>query len=99
MNKDIFLYAVALSGVAGIEAIQGFALGNAHIVRDFVAGALLIAMLVMSYHAAKLAKKERDHEFNYGYLRLNIMAAFINTVYIMSKSLFGFLETIHLMIE
>ena len=55
-------------------------------------------MLVMSYHAAKLAKQERDIKFNYGYLRLNIMAAFINTVYIMSKSLFDFLETIHHMI-
>ena len=74
-------------------------MGNAHVIRDFLGSALLIAMLVMSYHAAKLAKQERDIKFNYGYLRLNIMAAFINTVYIMSKSLFDFLETIHHMIQ
>ena len=56
-------------------------------------------MLVMSYQAAKMAKKERDSQFNYGYLRLNVMAAFVNTVYIISKGLFGFLDTIHHMIE
>ena len=56
-------------------------------------------MLLMSHIAARKAHEERDHEFNYGYLRLNVMAAFVNTVYIMSRSLFGFLETIHHMIE
>ena len=95
MDTDLFPYAMALTGVTLVEAIQGFALGNAHIIKDFLSSALLIAMLLMSYKAAMLARKERDHSFNYGYLRLNVMAAFVNTVYIMSKSLFGFLETIH----
>ena len=99
MDTDLFPYAMVLTGVTLIEAIQGFALGNAHIIKDFLSGVLLIAMLLMSYKAARMARQERDHSFSYGYLRLNIMAAFVNTVYIMSKSMFNFLETIHLMIE
>ena len=96
---NLFPLGVALVSVTLIEAIQGFALANAHIIRDFLTQALLIGMLLMSYKAAKLSLKNRDHEFNYGYMRVNIMAAFINTVYIMSKSLFGFLDSIHHMIE
>ena len=52
MDKNIAVYAGALSVVALIEAIQGFALGNGHVIKDFVAGALLLAMLAMSYRAA-----------------------------------------------
>lgn len=99
MDTDVVPYAIVLTGVAIVEAIQGFGLGNAHIIKDFLSLVLLIAMLFMGHVAASRAKQQRDHCFNYGYLRLNVMAAFVNTVYIMSRSIFNFLETIHQMIE
>ena len=91
MDKDLFPFAVGLSIITVLEAITGFSKANAKVVHSFLSDTILILMLALSYYAAKLAKKERDQRFNYGYLRLNIMAAFANTVYIMSKSLFSFL--------
>ena len=99
MDKDLFPFAVGLGVIAVLEAITGFSKANAKIVHSFLSNTFLILMLAMSYYAAKLAKRERDVMFNYGYLRLNIIAAFANTVYIMSKSLFGFLGAFHMMLE
>ena len=99
MDSKIFPYAAFLSGITIIEGVNGFTKGNAHIVRDFLASIILIAMLVMNYYAVTKARQERDQKFNYGYQRLSLMAAFINTIYIMSNSLFTFMETIHHMIE
>lgn len=93
------MYAAFLSGITIIEGVSGFIKGNAHIVRDFLASTILIAMLGMNHHAVAKARQERDQQFNYGYQRLSLMAAFINTIYIMTKSLFSFMETIHQMIE
>ena len=99
MDSELFPYVAVLSGIALTEAGNGFTKGNAHIVRDFLASVILIGMLLMNFHAARQAKQVRDHKFNFGYQRLSLMAAFVNTIYIMSKSLFSFLETIHHMIE
>mmetsp|Transcript_33538 Transcript_33538/g.44233 ORF Transcript_33538/g.44233 Transcript_33538/m.44233 type:complete len:95 (+) Transcript_33538:9-293(+) len=92
MDKDLFPYAAALATITVLEAITGFSKANANVLRSFMSHSFLILMLAQSFWAAKLAKKERDEKFNYGYVRLNIMAAFANTVFLMSKSLFGFLD-------
>ena len=92
MEKELFPFVAALATVTVLEAITGFSKGNGILLRSFLQNAFLILMLGQSYVAAKYARKERDQKFNYGYSRLNIMAAFANTVFLMSRSLFGFID-------
>lgn len=59
----------------------------------------MVGSLVLSYESAKNSRKKRTPEQTYGNRRLNIIAAFVNTVYIQCTVLFTFLETLHHMIE
>lgn len=70
-----------------------------HIVRDFLNFVLLIGALYFSSVALKLSSKPKDDEFNYGYRRFNILAAFINAVYLIFTFIFDFVDLLHHMVE
>ena len=84
MGKEdsVIPFVIALSVLGVVEGIIGFIHGNVHVIRDFLTSLLMIASLVLSYNAAKMARKKRSDENTFGNRRLNIIAAFVNTVYI-----------------
>ena len=94
-EESIIPSVIILSIFSAIEAIIGFTHHNAHIIRDFLTSGLMITSMLISYRAIQLSRRKRNHEYNFGYRRMNILAAFINMVFIICKSLFGFLDTLH----
>jgi Co/Zn/Cd efflux system component len=84
MGKEdsVIPYVVALTVFAVIEGLIGFTRGNVHVIRDFLNAGLMVGCMVLSYNAARMSRQKRSNEFTYGYRRLNILAAFTNTVYI-----------------
>ena len=98
-EESIVPTLVALIVVCLIEAIIGFTHHNGYIIRDFLLSAIMIASIMISQRALQLSRKKRNHEYNFGYRRMNILAAFVNMVYILVMGVFGALETVEHMIE
>ena len=98
-EETIIPCVIALSVFAVVEAIIGFTHHNVHIIRDFLTSALMITSIIISHRAIQLSRRKRNHEYNFGYRRANIVAAFVNMVYLICKSLFGFLDILHHVIE
>jgi len=91
---------VAFLGAIGVlELIIGFKNRNVHLIRDFITSSLMIISMLVSFKAAQYSKKGRNPQFNYGFLRVNIIAAFTNMIYILCSVLFKFLDLVHTMIE
>lgn len=97
--ESIVIYAAILSLVALMEVITGFVRSNVHIIRDFILSALIIASIVFSYKMSQMARNKSDSSFSLGYTRLNLLAAFVNTVQILCHCLFSYLDIIHHVIE
>ena len=53
----------------------------------------------MSLKALTIYQKPRDDKFNFGYRRINILAAFVNTIYLLFSFIFDFMENLHHVIE
>ena len=84
MGKEdsVVAYVMVLSVLGVIEGVIGFMHGNVHVIRDFLTSLLMIGSLILSYNSAKMARKKRTEEQTFGNRRLNIIAAFVNTVFI-----------------
>ncbi len=72
---------------------------NVHIVRDFLNCLLMVCALVFSSKALEMSNKANDDTYNFGYRRYNILAAFINTVYLLFSFMFGFVDNLHHIVE
>ena len=81
------------------EGFIGFSSGNVHIIRDFLTAGLMVGGLILSFNAAKFARRKRNSEFNFGFKRVNIWAAFVNMVYIMCNTVFSFIDNLHHAVE
>jgi len=66
--------------LAVLEMIIGFSRSNVHIIRDVMMSGLMIASMVFSIRMSHLSRKKANGHFNFGYRRVNILAAFIMTV-------------------
>lgn len=93
------LYISLFGSFAVIEGLIGFSHINVHIVRDFLNFVLMIAAMYFSSKALQLSQKPKDDEFNYGYRRFNILAAFINSVYLIFTFIFDFVDILHHSVE
>lgn len=72
---------------------------NVHLVRDFLNCLLMLSALVFSSKALQLSQKPKNDDYPFGYRRYNIMAAFVNSVYLMFSFLFNFVDNLHHMVE
>lgn len=72
---------------------------NVHLVRDFLNTFLMMAALCFSSKALELSLKPKDEEYNFGYRRYNILAAFINCVYLLFSFMFNFVDNLHHIVE
>ena len=43
--------------------------------------------------------KAKDDDYPFGYRRFNVMAAFVNSVYLLFSFVFGFVDNLHHMVE
>lgn len=93
------LYISLFGSFAVIEGLIGFSHINVHIVRDFLNFVLMICALLFSSKALQLSQKPKDEDFNYGYRRFNILAAFINSVYLVFTFIFDFVDILHHSVE
>eukprot|EP00347_Sterkiella_histriomuscorum_P010012 403339025 len=55
--------------------------------------------LCFSSKALELSLKPSDEDYSFGYRRYNILAAFVNTVYLMFSFIFNFVDNLHHMVE
>jgi Co/Zn/Cd efflux system component len=93
------MYITVLGSFAIVECLLGLSHSNVHIVRDALNVFLMLAALVFSSKALQLSQKPRDDEYPFGYRRFNIMAAFVNTVYLLFSFVFQFVDNLHHMLE
>jgi Co/Zn/Cd efflux system component len=59
----------------------------------------MLSALVFSSKALQLSQKPKDDDYPYGYRRFNIMAAFVNSVYLLFSFIFNFVDNLHHMLE
>lgn len=82
-----------------VEGMLGISHTNVHLVRDFLNSFLMLGALVFSSKALELSLKPQDEDYIYGYRRYNILAAFVNTVYLMFSFVFNLVDNLHHMVE
>jgi len=82
-----------------VEGMIGITHTNVHLVRDFLNSFLMISALVFSSKALELSLNKEDEDYEYGYRRFNILAAFVNSVYLMFSFMFNFVDNLHHMVE
>lgn len=83
---------MGLGALAIFNFLIGAWTGTFLLVRDGLNSILFTGIILFSYYSIKNSKDfRRDKLFNYGYTRLTIIAAFVNTIFIA----FEFLELIH----
>lgn len=82
-----------------VEGMIGITHTNVHLVRDFLNSFLMISALVFSSKALQLSLNKEDDDYEYGYRRFNILAAFVNSVYLMFSFMFNFVDNLHHMVE
>ena len=81
-EDQIIAYTMTLLAFGVVEGLIGFWRGNVLVIRDFLSGLWMVGSLVLSYESAKNSRKKRSSEQTFGNRRLNVIAAFVNTVYI-----------------
>jgi len=82
------MYITVMASFALVECMIGLSHSNVHIVRDALNVFLMLGALVFSGKALQLSQKPRDDEYPFGYRRFNIMAAFVNSVYLLFSFVF-----------
>lgn len=82
-----------------VEGMIGISHTNVHLVRDFLNSFLMMGALCFSSKALELSLKPQDEDYNFGYRRYNILAAFVNCVYLMFSFLFNFVDNLHHIVE
>ena len=72
---------------------------NVHLIRDFMNCILMLSALAFSSKALQLSFKTKTNSFLFGYRRFNVLAAFVNSVYLLFSFVFGFVDNLHHMVE
>ena len=93
------MYITVIASFAIVECMIGLSHTNVHIVRDSFNVFLMLSALVFSSKALQLSQKPKDDDYPYGYRRFNIMAAFVNSVYLLFSFIFNFVDNLHHMLE
>lgn len=93
------MYITVIASFAIVECMIGLSHTNVHIVRDCLNVFLMLSALVFSSKALQLSQKPRDDDYPFGYRRFNIMAAFVNSVYLLFSVVFSFVDNLHHMLE
>jgi Co/Zn/Cd efflux system component len=99
IGENLLLYITVICSFAIVEGMIGISHTNVHIVRDFLNCLLMVCALVFSSKALEMSNKANDEIYNFGYRRYNILAAFINTVYLLFSFMFGFVDNLHHIVE
>mmetsp|Transcript_44198 Transcript_44198/g.42908 ORF Transcript_44198/g.42908 Transcript_44198/m.42908 type:complete len:181 (-) Transcript_44198:120-662(-) len=97
--ERMLIYISILSGFAIVEAFIGISFKNVHVVVDFIKFLFMVCALVFSLKALQMGKKAKDDQFNFGYRRFNILAAFINADYLIFTFIFDLVDNFHHLIE
>lgn len=82
-----------------VEGMLGLFHNNVHLIRDFFDILLMISSLGFSAKALQLSFKGKTNSFMFGYIRFNVLAAFVNASYLMYSFVFGFVDNLHHMVE
>lgn len=87
-SKKIFGVVVLNAVITLSEFIGGVASGSLSLVSDAFHNLSDTLAIIFSYGAQKMAKKEANERHTYGYQRLEILSAFINSFILIILSLF-----------
>jgi len=82
-----------------IEIIGGFFTNSVAIMSDAIHDLGDSISLGLAWRLQKVAQKERDEQFSYGYKRYSVLGALINAIILLVGSIFILWETIHRLIE
>ena len=88
-----------MGSFAIVEGMIGITHTNVHLVRDFLNSFLMLGALVFSSKALEISLNPKDEDYFYGYRRYNILAAFVNSVYLMFSFMFSFVDNLNHLIE
>lgn len=77
-----------------IELIGGFWTNSVAILSDALHDLGDSLTLGVSWYFARVAKKDRNHKFSYGYKRFSVLGALINSIVLVSGSIFITIEAI-----
>ena len=91
-------FVILLGILAVIELIIGIVRGNLEVIKDFILSTLMIASIVFSMKMSYMSRRKSSDQFNYGFRRLNILAAFVITAQILCQTFYTFVETMRYMI-
>jgi Co/Zn/Cd efflux system component len=93
------MYITIIASFAIVECMIGLSHTNVHIVRDSLNVFLMLSALVFSSKALQLSQKPKDEDYPFGYRRFNVLAAFVNSVYLLFSFVFSFVDNLHHMVE
>ena len=99
ISERLLLYITVICSFAIVEGMIGFSHTNVHIVRDFLQCLLMLSALVFSSKALQLSQMPKNEDFQFGYRRFNLLAAFVNSVYLLFSFVFAFVDNLHHMVE
>lgn len=86
-GKKIFWVALLNAGITAAEIIGGVLSGSLALLSDAVHNLSDTLAIALSYFANKIAKKPRDAKKTYGYKRVQILSAFINSAVLLAISI------------
>ena len=98
-SERLLIYIAVLGAFAVVEGIIGLSCGNVHIINDFINFLIMMTALVISFRCIKLSQNPSDDHYNYGYRRLNLLATFINTVFLIFAFIFNLVDNFHHLAE
>ena len=93
------MYITVIGSFAMVEGMLGLFHTNVHLIRDFFDCLLMITSLGFSSKALDLSFKKKTNSFSFGFIRCNVLAAFVNSVYLLFSFVFGFVDNLHHMVE
>lgn len=99
ISGRLLLYLTVMGSFSLVEGAIGVTHTNVHLVRDFLNSFLMLCALAFSAKSLELSVQPPDEDFMFGYRRYNVMAAFVNSVYLMFSFMFSFVENLNHLIE
>ncbi|CDW76790.1 cation transporter [Stylonychia lemnae] len=98
-SERLILYITVIGSFSLVEGMLGLFHANVHLIRDFMNTLLMLCSLGFSAKALQLSFKSKTNSFQFGYRRFNVLAAFVNSVYLLFSFVFGFVDNLHHMVE
>ena len=80
--------------------VKGIAHKDIDLLRDCLNSMLLVGTLVLSTRANSLSNQlDEDDQYDYGGRRLNLVAAFVNLVYLTFCFVFSIVDSLHFLVD